>query len=53
MIKYNRKTLLPCAERAPLQLTALLAADHIQMRKVDGLEALSQPIEAMRLDLRD
>jgi hypothetical protein len=32
-------------------LWALIASGQIQMRKVDGWEALSQPIEPGRLDL--
>jgi putative transposase len=42
---------LPCAETVPMLLWALLASGQIQMRKVDGWETLSQPIEPMRLDL--
>ena len=35
----------------PMLLWALLASGQIQMRKVDGWETLSQPIEPMPLDL--
>jgi putative transposase len=42
---------LPCAETVPMLLWALLASGQIQMRKVDGWETLSQPIEPMHLDL--
>ena len=43
--------MLPCAETVPMLLWALLASCQIQMRKVDGWETLSQPLEAMPLDL--
>ena len=42
---------LPCAETVPMLLWALLASGQIQMRKVDGWEMLSQPIEPIPLDL--
>jgi len=42
---------LPCAETVPMLLWALLASGQIQMRKVDGWETLSQPLEPMPLDL--
>ena len=45
------QTVLPCAETVPMLLWALLASGQIQMRKVDGWETLSQPIEPMPLDL--
>ena len=45
------QTVLPCAETVPMLLWALLASGQIRMRKVDGWEALSQPIEPMPLDL--
>jgi putative transposase len=38
-------------ETVPMLLWALLASGQIQMRKVDGWETLSQPIEPMPLDL--
>jgi len=34
-----------------MPLRALLASGQIRMRKVDGWETLSQPIEPMPLDL--
>lgn len=45
------ETVLPCAETVPMLLWALLASGQIQMRKVDGWETLSQPLEPMPLDL--
>ena len=45
------QTVLPCAQTVPMLLWALPASGQIQMRKVDGREALSQPIEPMPLDL--
>jgi len=45
------QTVLPCAETMPMLLWALLASGQIQMRKVDGWETLSQPLEPMPLDL--
>lgn len=45
------QTVLHCAETVPMLLWALLASGQIQMRKVDGWEALAQPIEPMTLDL--
>ena len=54
--RYSRRriktqTVLPCAETVPMLLWALLASGQIQMRKVDGWETLSQPIEPITLDL--
>ena len=43
--------LLPCAETVPMLLWALMASGQIQMRKVDGWEALAQPIAPISLDL--
>ncbi len=40
----------PCCP-VPMLLWALLASGQIQMRKVDGWETLSQPLEPMPLDL--
>ena len=42
---------LPCADTVPMLLWVLLASGQIQMRKVDGWESLSQPLEPMPLDL--
>jgi hypothetical protein len=42
---------LPCAQTVPMLLWALLASGQIQMRKVDGWETLSQPIEPMPLSI--
>jgi putative transposase len=49
--RIKTQTVLPCAETVPMMLWALLASGQIQMRKVDGWETLSQPIEPMPLDL--
>jgi len=45
------QTVLPCAETLQMLLWALLASSQIQMRKVDGWETLSQPLQPMPLDL--
>jgi hypothetical protein len=42
---------LPDAETAPMLFWALLASGQIVMRKVDGWETLSQPIDPETLDL--
>ena len=49
--RIKTQTVLPCAESVPMLLWALLAAGQIQMRKVDGWETLSQPVEPITLDL--
>lgn len=49
--RIKTQTVLPCAESVPMLLWGLLAAGQIQMRKVDGWETLSQPIEPITLDL--
>ena len=49
--RIKTQTVLPCAETVPMLLWALLASGQIQMRKVDGWETLSQPVEPMPLDL--
>jgi transposase-like protein len=49
--RIKTQTVLPCAETVPMLLWALLASGQIQMRKVDGWETLSQPIESIALDL--
>ncbi len=49
--RIKTQTVLPCAETVPMLLWALLAPGQIQMRKVDGWETLSQPLEPMHLDL--
>jgi putative transposase len=48
--RIKTRTVLPCAETVPMLLWALLASGQIQMRKVDGWETLTQPIEPMPLD---
>ena len=48
--RIKTQTVLPCAETVPMLLWALLAAGQIQMRKVDGWETLSQPIDPTALD---
>ena len=49
--RIKTQTVLPCAETVPMLLWALLASGQIQMRKVDGWETLSQPLEPLPLDL--
>jgi putative transposase len=49
--RIKTQTVLPCAETVPMLLWALLASGQIQMRKVDGWETLSQPLDPMPLDL--
>jgi transposase-like protein len=49
--RIKTQTVLPCAETVPMLLWALLASGQIKMRKVDGWETLSQPIEPITLDL--
>jgi hypothetical protein len=49
--RIKTQTVLPCAKTVPMLLRALLASGQIQMRKVDGCETLSQPIEPTPLDL--
>ena len=49
--RIKTQTVLPCAETVPMLLWALLASGQIQMRKVDGWETLSQPLDTMPLDL--
>jgi putative transposase len=48
--RIKTQTVLPCAETVPMLLWALLASGQIAMRKVDGWETLSQPIEPFALD---
>lgn len=49
--RIKTQAVLPCAETVPMLLWALLASGQIQMRKVDGWQTLSQPLEPMALDL--
>lgn len=49
--RIKTQTVLPCAETVPMLLWALLASGQIQMRKVDGWETMSQPIEPINIDL--
>jgi len=49
--RIKTQTVLPCAETVPMLLWALLASGQIRMRKVDGWETLSRPIEPIALDL--
>ncbi len=49
--RIKTQTVLPCAETVPMLLWALMASGQIQMRKVDGWETLSQPIDPSTLDL--
>jgi len=49
--RIKTQTMLPCAQTVPMLLWALLASGQIQMRKVDGWETLSRPLDPMPLDL--
>jgi len=49
--RIKTQTVLPCAETVPMLLWALLASGQIRMRKVDGWQTLSRPIEPIALDL--
>lgn len=49
--RIKTQTVLPCAETVPMLFWALLASGQIQMRKVDGWQTLSLPLEPMSLDL--
>jgi len=51
VIRIKTQTVLPYVETVPMLLWALRASGQIQMRKVDGLETLAQPLEPMALDL--
>ena len=48
--RIKTQAVLPCAETVPMLLWALLASGQIQMRKVDGWETLSHPLEPFPLD---
>jgi putative transposase len=48
--RIKTQTVLPCAETVPMLLWALRASGQIQMRKVDGWETLSLPLETTHLD---
>jgi len=49
--RIRTQTVMPCAGTVPMLLRALPASGQIQMRKLDGRETLSRPIEPMPLDL--
>lgn len=49
--RIKTQTVLPAAETAPMLFWALLASGQITMRKVDGWQTLSQPLEPMPIDL--
>ena len=49
--RIKTQAVLPCAETVPMLLWALMASGQITMRKIDGWQTLSQPIEPMTLDL--
>lgn len=49
--RIKTQTVLPCAETVPMLLWAMSASGQIPMRKVDGWETRSQPIEPMPIDL--
>jgi len=49
--RIKTQTVLPAAETAPMLFWALLASGQITMRKVDGWQTLSTPLEPMPIDL--
>jgi putative transposase len=49
--RIKTQAVLPDAETAPMLFWALLASGQIAMRKVDGWETLSRPIDPETLDL--
>lgn len=49
--RIKTQTVLPDAATAPMLFWALLASGQIVMRKVDGWETLSQPLDPATLDL--
>ena len=49
--RIKTQTLLPDAETVPMLFWALLASGQIVMRRVDGWETLSQPLDPEILDL--
>jgi transposase-like protein len=49
--RIKTQAVLPDAETAPMLFWALMASGQIVMRKVDGWETLSQPLDPETLDL--
>jgi putative transposase len=49
--RIKTQAVLPDAETAPMLFWALLASGQIVMRKVDGWQTISQPLEPATLDL--
>ena len=49
--RIKTQAVRPCPGTVPMLLWALLASGQIQMRKIDGLETLDQPIKAIDIDL--
>ena len=49
--RIKTQAVLPDAETAPMLFWALLASGQIVMRKVDGWQTLSQPLDPAALDL--
>lgn len=49
--RIKTQTVLPDAATAPMLFWALLASGQIVMRKIDGWETLSQPLDPETLDL--
>ena len=49
--RIKTQTVLPSAATAAMLFWALLASGQITMRKVDGWETLTQPLQPMPLDL--
>jgi hypothetical protein len=48
--RIETQTVLPCADTAAMLFRALMASGLITMRKVDGRETLSRPLDPMLLD---
>ena len=49
--RIKTQAVLPDAETAPMLLWALMASGQIVMRKVDGWQTLSRPLDPETLDL--
>ena len=49
--RIKTQAVLPDAETAPMLFWALMASGQIVMRKVDGWQTLSQPLDPAALDL--
>ena len=49
--RIKAQAVLPDAETAPMLFWALMASGQIVMRKVDGWQTLSRPLDPETLDL--